>query len=100
MSLLFVRGRKPDNPDALRLLPAKLGVWASVRLLLRNRQAWFVALYSALIYTSIATLGAIWGTRVLIAKGLTQETAGDAISILWIGYTFGYLTGCDIPQIL
>jgi MFS family permease len=89
LGLLFVRGRKSDDPDRLRLLLPRLGVGQQVKMLLKNRQAWFVALYSALIYTSIATLGAIWGTRVLIAKGLTQETAGDAVSVLWIGYAVG-----------
>ncbi len=89
LGLLFVRGRKSDNPEEIRFLLPKMQVGTQVKALLKNRQAWFVALYSALIYTSIATLGAIWGTRVLIAKGLTQETAGDAVSILWIGYAVG-----------
>lgn len=89
LGLLFVRGRKADNPEAIRFLLPRMKVGEQVKSLLKNRQAWFVAIYSALIYTSIATLGAIWGTRVLIAKGLTQEAAGDAVSILWIGYAVG-----------
>lgn len=89
LSLLFVRGRKPDNPDALRLLLPKVPLKEQILALLSNRQAWFVALYSALIYTAIATLGAMWGENVLVAKGLSNRLAGDAASVLWIGYAVG-----------
>lgn len=89
LSLLFVRGKKPDNPDALLLLPPKVSLKEQILTLLSNRQAWFVALYSALIYTAIATLGAMWGENVLEAKGLSSKLAGDAASVLWIGYAIG-----------
>jgi len=89
LSLFFVRGRKPDNPDALRLLAPRIPLKTQIISLLSNRQAWFVALYSALIYTAIATLGAMWGENVLKAKGLSERLAGDAASVLWIGYAVG-----------
>ncbi len=89
LSLLFVRGKKPENPDALRLLQPKMALRDQIASLLSNRQAWFVALYSALIYTAIATLGAMWGENVLKAKGLSDRLAGDAASVLWIGYALG-----------
>ena len=89
LSLFFVRGRKPENPDALRLLSPKIPLKQQISSLLTNRQAWFVAIYSALIYTAIATLGAMWGENVLKAKGLSDRLAGDAASVLWIGYAVG-----------
>jgi MFS family permease len=89
LSLLFVRGKKPDNPDAMRFLLPKSPLKEQIVALLSNKQAWFVALYSALIYTAIATLGAMWGENVLEAKGLSNRLAGDATSVLWIGYALG-----------
>ncbi|MBC2602371.1 MFS transporter [Puniceicoccus vermicola] len=89
LSLLFVRGKKPDNPHEIQFLLPKTPLKEQVLTLLSNRQAWCVALYSALIYTSIATLGAMWGENVLEAKGLSDELAGDAASVLWIGYAIG-----------
>jgi len=89
LSFLFVRTPKHSDPDTVRFLPPKMPLKQQIQMLLTTRQAWYVALYSALIYTAIATLGAIWGTRVMIAKGLTQEVAADLISVLWIGYAVG-----------
>jgi len=89
MSFLFVRLPKAGRAGHFRVLQAPFSLKEQIRLLLTNGQAWLVATYSALIYTAIATLGAIWGTRVLIAKGLDQEHAGDAVSILWVGYALG-----------
>jgi MFS family permease len=86
---LFLRGRKAKQNGEIRFLLPKLSVGQQVGMLLKTRQAWYVAIYSALIYTSIATLGAIWGTRVLIAKGLPHDQASDMDSVLWIGYAVG-----------
>lgn len=67
-----------DSPLGKRLLQ-----------LLQNRQAWSIALYSATIYVSIALLGAIWGTAFLQAKGFSQNTAADMVSLSWLGYAIG-----------
>jgi MFS family permease len=67
-----------EKPLSMRLL-----------ILIKNKQVWFIALYSATIYVSIALLGAIWGTEYLQAKGLTQSHAADMVSISWLGYAIG-----------
>ncbi|MEA1926970.1 MAG: MFS transporter [Candidatus Auribacterota bacterium] len=100
LSFFFVRGRKA-GPNRMILLPPRIPLKEQLLALVSNKQAWWVAVFSALIYTSIATLGAIWGTRVLIAKGLHQDLAAEVISVLWIGYAIscpltGYLS--DIFQ--
>jgi len=89
LSFLFVRIPKGSGADAMQFLKPMMSLKEQIKRLMTNGQAWSVAVYSALIYTAIATLGAIWGTRVMIAKGLDQEAAADIISILWIGYAIG-----------
>ncbi len=88
-SLLFVTTKKNIGEEEVLFLKRKVKTKDQFINLFSNKQAWMVAVYSALIYTSIATLGAIWGTRVLIAKGLTHVHAASAISVLWIGYAVG-----------
>ena len=88
-SLLFVTTKKQTGEDEILFLERKSSVKERIIQLFTNNQAWMVAVYSALIYTAIATLGAIWGTRVLMAKGLTHVHAATAISVLWIGYAVG-----------
>ncbi|MCF7791691.1 MAG: MFS transporter [Victivallales bacterium] len=89
LCLIFVKSKKGVKEDQLVFAERKISLKRQLKSLFGNKQAWMVAIYSALIYTSIATLGAIWGTRVLIAKGLNQVHAAGAISVLWIGYAVG-----------
>ena len=90
VSLLFVRTREQEDKErTLQFLERRVSMGQQLRNLFTNNQAWLVAVYSALIYTSIATLGAIWGTRVLIAKGFDQSRAAEMVSLLWVGYAVG-----------
>jgi MFS family permease len=56
--------------------------------LAKNKQAWFIALFSGAVYCSIAFLGAIWGTDYLQARGFNQITAASIVSLAWISYAF------------
>ena len=60
-----------------------------VKNLLKNRQALFIAFYSAFVYVSIVIFAAVWGTDYLQVLGFSQTNAAYLISIAWIGYAFG-----------
>lgn len=57
--------------------------------LIKNKQAWLIAFYSASVYTSLALLGAIWGTDYLQTRGLSQTRAAEMVSLAWLGYAIG-----------
>lgn len=86
--LLFVRMKPRDGGEVLHLQLAEPLSKKLVKLF-ANRQAWFVAFYSGVVYVSIALLAAVWGTEYLMARGYSQELASSMISIAWFGYAIG-----------
>lgn len=89
LSLLFVTVKKRRDPQRIIYIQPGISLKQQVAQLLTNGQAWSVAIYSSLIYTCIATLGAIEGSEVLTAKGISEEVAADFDSLLWVGYAIG-----------
>lgn len=87
--ILFVKNKPKNGAQRLVLLQSDRPIMTSLKILACNRQAWYIAAYSAAIYISIALLGAIWGTDYLQARGLTQGHAAGMISLAWLGYAIG-----------
>lgn len=87
--LLIVRTKPRDEKQAVIYLEPSKPLPFRIKRLMKNPQAWYVALYSAGVYISLALLGAIWGTEYLQTRGLSQAAAADMISIGWFGYAIG-----------
>ncbi|MCH9770400.1 MAG: MFS transporter [Gammaproteobacteria bacterium] len=83
---LIVKNKPRDSEQPLIFLKQDTPLKISHLRLIKNKQAWFVAFYSATVYVSIALLGAIWGTEYLQTRGLPQATAADMVSLAWLGY--------------
>lgn len=90
--LLIVKNKPRDKANHLIILKPKEPLNIRFNKLIKNRQVWYIALYSASVYVSIALLGAIWGTEYLQTRGLSQSHAADIISVAW----FGYAISCPI----
>ena len=89
LSLLFVREKPREQKAALVYLEIKKPLKEGLYKLIKNKQAWYVALYSACVYVSIAIMGAMWGTDYLQARGLSQDDAANMVSLAWLGYAIG-----------
>lgn len=87
--IIFVKNKPRGDVQRVVLLEHALPIVQNLRMLFKNKQAWYIAIYSATIYVSISLLGAIWGTQFLQAKGFTQHAAADLISVSWFGYAIG-----------
>ena len=81
--LLIVKNKPRDSEQALIYLKQEQPLKHTLLRLVKNKQAWLVAFYSATVYVSIELLGAIWGTEYLQARGLSQNSAADMISLAW-----------------
>lgn len=84
--LVVVRTKPRDGEQSLVYLNVETPFKDRLIRLVKNKQAWVIALYSASSYVSIALLAAVWGTAFLEARGLSQLAAADMISIAWLGY--------------
>lgn len=87
--LFIVRNKPRDSEKALIFLKHSEPIKYRLSRLARNKQAWFIAIYSATSYVSMALLGAIWGTEYLQVQGLSQASAAYMISLAWLGYAIG-----------
>lgn len=88
--ILFIVRKKPRGGQATMIfLRSEESMKIRLGRLMRNRQAWWIALYSATNYVSLALLGAIWGTEYLQTRGLSQAHAAGMISLAWLGYAIG-----------
>lgn len=84
--LFFVKAKPKGSDKTLIFLSPDIPFKTRLVKLFRNKQAWFVAIYSGSCYASIALLAAVWGTAYLQSKGLSQLMAADMISIAWLGF--------------
>lgn len=89
LSILFIRKKDRGGNNEIIYLKLEQPLTKSLLALLRNRQAWLIAFYSATSYVSMAILGALWGTEYLQVRGLSQSSAADIVSIAWLGYAIG-----------
>lgn len=87
--LLFVKNEPRNEERTLIFLSYHEPFKDRLIKLIKNKQAWTVAFYSATVYVSMALLGTIWGTEYLEVRGLPQATAASIISLAWLGYALG-----------
>ncbi len=88
--IVFIVRKKPrDSDQELVLLKQDEPLKERLLKLMRNKQAWLIALYSAGVYVSMSLLGAIWGTEYLQICGFSQNAAADMVSLAWLGYAIG-----------
>ena len=87
--VLIVKNKPRGGESVLIFLHSEKSIKERLRRLVLNHQAWWIALYSATNYVSLALLGAVWGTEYLQTRGLSQVYAADMISLAWLGYAIG-----------
>ena len=81
--LFIVRNKGRGGENELVFLDRSTSISARFKQLFKNKQAWYIAVYSAMTNGPIALVGAVWGTEYLQARGLTQLAAADMISLAW-----------------
>jgi len=57
--------------------------------LLKRQRIWWIVLYSATIYVSLALLGTLWGTTFLETRGIHTVHAAFITSMIWLGLACG-----------
>lgn len=99
--LMFIVIRnKPRDENQLIYLHSGDRLSQRLARLLRNPQAWMIAIYSSGVYITISLMGAIWGTEYLQACHLTQSQAASVISLLWLGNAIGCPTLATISEVI
>lgn len=85
---LFVKNKKQNHRlyDVGQTIPC---VFTEVLGLLKRERIWWIVLYSAAIYVSLALLGTLWGTAYLETRGVRTVHAAFITSMIWLGLACG-----------
>lgn len=87
---LVVRNSPKMSQRSLKKTTSDLSVMASLKVILKRPQTWFVGLYGMMIWAPIATFAALWGIPYLVTKyGIANTQAAQAIAAVWIGIGVG-----------
>ncbi|WP_242602194.1 MFS transporter [Legionella nagasakiensis] len=86
--LSFVANKKQTTEKFL-ILSRSSSILLNLRRLISQRQIWFIALFSAMVYFSIEYLSENEGTSFLMAKGFSSTFSSYMITLAWLGYAFG-----------
>jgi MFS family permease len=55
----------------------------------RVAHVWMAAVFGALCFGPMLALGVVWGPKLLMVRGLSQQTANVGTSLLWLGLAAG-----------
>ncbi|EDP46353.1 MFS transporter [Rickettsiella grylli] len=70
--------------------PPKKNELKRLRQVCKNKQTWFIALYSFSIWAPITAFAALWGIPFLVSSySLSTEAASKASAMIWLGIGLG-----------
>ncbi len=87
---LVVRDLSPDHPREKHIVSTKIPLLASLRLILKNPQSWWLAAYSGLAFAPVMVFGGLWGVSFIAESfGLSNNVAAQSVSLIFIGFAVG-----------
>lgn len=79
-----------DKPKQSVLIKNKMPTNYSLLPILKNKQTWFLSLYSGLAFAPVSVFGGLWGAPFLeVAHHLSRSNAALATSFIFIGFAVG-----------
>lgn len=88
-ALLFVRD--PVPVESQNLTPVKFvgSVFVAIAEVLKKIQIWIIGFQGAITFGMMLALGVVWGPKLMMAHGLTENIANYATACLWLGLAVG-----------
>lgn len=95
--VLFFVDKNRESTGKFIILTRPAAISDNLKQLLRFRQIWFIAIFSAGVYFSIEYLSENEGVAFLIQKGFSSTFSSYMITVAWLGYAIscpllGYLS--------
>jgi len=92
VAIAFVVKEKPDkqNSDHTPMEHPHLSMLTTISIVFRNRQTWYNAMFSGLVYAPSAAFAEYWGPTYLErVHHIHSDVAASAISMLFLGLAVG-----------
>ena len=93
LGMMFIRNPAPVEGPGL-----SAGVGSFVRDVLgaiaevaKIPHVWLAAIWGAIVFGAMLACGVVWAPKILMVRGLTQQMANFAASMMWLGLAAGCL---------
>ncbi|HEY4370088.1 MAG TPA: MFS transporter [Steroidobacteraceae bacterium] len=91
VAMVFLRDPASVAPSRIERrisqLPRELG--SSILQIARIPHVWFAAGFGALTFGALLSAGVVWAPKLMLARGLSPDSASLAASMLWLGLALG-----------
>jgi MFS family permease len=82
-----------DRPQEILKLPTdapKEKLFSSLRQIFKNRQSWWLSIYSGLAFAPVSVFGGLWGVPFIAqAFSMSSTMASHKVSLIFIGFAVG-----------
>ncbi|WP_165418413.1 MFS transporter [Dyella amyloliquefaciens] len=90
VAILWLRDAQPiRTPSGHATVTLLQGVSRSLARVARVPHAWAAAIFGALCFGVLLSLGVVWGPKLMTIRGFGGESANLASSLLWLGSAVG-----------
>jgi MFS family permease len=87
---LIVRDLSPKHKKETHIVSQNISLLSSLKRVLKNRQAWWLSIYSGFTFAPVMIFGGLWGVSFTSeAFGLSSNMAAQAVSLIFIGFAVG-----------
>lgn len=89
---IFVRYEKCDKFKCASQsnTPVQTNIFASLEILVKNKQTWFIAIYACLLWAPMSAFASLWGVPYFeTVYGLTKSESANLVSLMWLGIALG-----------
>jgi MFS family permease len=87
---LIVRNRPPDHAREKHIVPSRVPFVQSLKQILKNRQSWWLSVYSGFAFAPVMVFGGLWGVSFIAeAFKLSHNLSAQLVSLIFIGFAVG-----------
>lgn len=87
---LVVRDISPDHKKEKHIVSQKVSFFDSLKKVLKNKQGWWLSIYSGFAFAPVMIFGGLWGVAFTSESfNVNQNIAAQAVSLIFIGFAVG-----------
>ncbi len=85
-----VRDISPEHKKERHIVSQSVSFTDSLKRVLKNRQAWWLSVYSGFAFAPVMIFGGLWGVSYISeAFTISQNISAQAVSLIFIGFAVG-----------
>ncbi len=87
---IFVRDTSPQHKKEKHIVSQNISFFESVKRVVKNKQAWWVSVYSGFAFAPVMIFGGLWGVSFISeAFSISSNIAAQSVSMIFIGFAVG-----------